>query len=408
MQKYTLFCLLISHLFLLNSYSTSISLSEVLKQVNQNPQIKAAYLEIENKLNTKDSTLGNMLPDLSLKSTFTKQYPGNIFNAGEQQLTVLTLVQPLFKGFKEIKAWKIAEKQISAQKQITKSLQLEVHLQVVNIYFELLQMQEEIKLNQELLTLSKQREQELTQRVKIGQSRMSELIAAKSQTLNAQIKLNESQNNNLKLKNNLLTLLGNTTNAITPIPPSSLETIQQSKLDYNKHPAFLAASYIYEASQEGIDVLQADHSPTLDVRGNYYLDQQGTFNQREWDVSVNLVLPIYSGGKTSAAVKTAKTQAQQAYLEREKIKLEIKNQIEQIFYDYQNASTNHKTLEKAVALSFQNYQLIKDEYKLSLVTNLEVISALNQYIEEKRNYKALGNKAMNSAYQLKLIEGVAL
>ena len=139
MQKYKLICLIISPLFLINSYSASISLLEVLKQVDQNPQIKAAYLEIENKLNIKDSTLGNMLPDLSLRSTFTKQYPGNIFNAGEQQITALTLVQPLFKGFKEIKSWKIADKQISAQKQIAKSLQLEVHLQVVNLYFDILQ-----------------------------------------------------------------------------------------------------------------------------------------------------------------------------------------------------------------------------------------------------------------------------
>lgn len=44
-------------------------------------------------------------------------------------------------------------------------------------------------------------------------------------------------------------------------------------------------------------------------------------------------------------------------------------------------------MREAVALHEENYKQVTKEYRLGLVTNLEVLSALNQLFENKRAYE---------------------
>jgi outer membrane protein TolC len=349
-----------------------------------------------------------ILPNISFKHDYTKQDDGgNPFIQTNQRTTNIQVLQPLYGGLREIRALKMANLGLTIAKLSKKLTDLEVAKIVADSYFDLLHNQKQLRLNQELLNLSRERVDFMQKRVKIGRSRQSELLSARSQVLTVESQIEALELEGKNLWQRIYTLLSVEPFALNEI---NLNMTLKNRQDYlsilTQHPWQQVLNFQMEQAREKISFDKGAHQPTVDLRGNYYFQRDGVFNQADWDFSINLNIPIYEGGATVNAVKQSMTELKILELEKNKKMRELEEEFAFYFDQVQKSKTQLKKMDEIVNLSQKNYQLQRQEYNLGLVNNLEVLQSLNQYIQSKKEYATLYYHTLKAYKKLMILTGV--
>jgi len=395
--------------FVQSNLAHSLDLKSALQRVNANDAYLNSAQRVFLKESQSDEIQSSLFPSLSLKGRFTRQDQGTSYSKKQQESLTLTFLQPLYRHFKEWKALEVADQQLEAEQNLKEATSREISQFIVVAYFELLSSEQEIQHMEELLLLSKEREKDLRSRVSIGKSKKSDLLSAQAQTLNVQGQLDGVKSGRNKAASRLERLIqvqlgekGSLREPKMVVPPNFKSPL------WEQYPALKAARILEQAAKRQISISRADYFPALDLEGNYYLHQSGSFNQRDWDASLVLSFPLFEGGKTVSAVQSSSIRWQQSVLDSFRVQRDFKEKISLIYSDYQFGDERLKLLEKAVQVNFRNYQELQREYRLGLVTNLDVISALNQYIEEKKEFTHVKNSVLSAGYQLLTLSGGTL
>lgn len=403
MIKYLLALTIIS----IPAFAKTYGLSEVLELANkQNQQILDSRIQTQSSEVQKSQLTANVLPSISLRHDYTQQDMGNRFIGDTQEQTYLRLTQPLFKGLKEWKALDVAKLGIKASELNERITKIDIHSRLVDVYGRILAMDKFLSLNKDILELATKRVSYLQRRVKIGRSRESELLLAKSQQVSIERNLESlSLQRNLAIGefSVLLGLDGNMQLSPITIPNKVVSAQYLDQVD--NHPMVQLWDIYEQQATKTISMNRADHYPEINLTGNYFLDQSGVFNPQDWNVSVNVVLPLYEGGATVSATKLAMLQEKQAQLQgtlaKRQLKVTLKNFIQQINKTIEQT----KKLKEIVSLNQKNYQTLNKEYNLGLVNNLEVIQSLNQYNQSQIDLAQVQIDSAVAYTKLKLLVG---
>ena len=126
--------------------------------------------------------------------------------------------------------------------------------------------------------------------------------------------------------------------------------------------------------------------PKLDLSSNLYVFKEGstTYEASKWDVGLTLTIPLFEGGKSIAGLSEAVNKKLMAELDFQEAQRELKVEMRQsydLFKKYQNQLSVN---EKALALAKRSYDETLSDYRLGLVSNLDVLSSLNLYLDRKR------------------------
>jgi outer membrane protein TolC len=230
---------------------------------------------------------------------------------------------------------------------------------------------------------------ELNQFKKIGRSRMSEVLTAQAQqaALKAQLKQIRGQ---LKAQRAVLVFLTGF-DLDVPIHRPNTEGVASKPIEeclsrVDIRPDVRADMARAKAADDGISVARAGHLPTLGLQGDYYLERTGAQKDVNWDVMLNLTVPLFSGGIVQAQVGQAVSKRDQAELQVSRTRRLARQQIQQFFENLTGDREQMEGYREASALSERNYKEELREYRLGLVTNLDVLQALNGFQESKRSF----------------------
>ncbi len=139
------------------------------------------------------------------------------------------------------------------------------------------------------------------------------------------------------------------------------------------------------SAEEGIPIARAGHFPTLGLQADYYLDRTGALNGVKWDGLLILTLPIFSGGVVSAQVSQAVVQRDQAEYQVSKTKRTAIQQIKTFWQNYVGDKRQFEAYTSATDLAEKAYREQTRQYRFGLVTNLDVLTALTNFIEDERS-----------------------
>ena len=144
-------------------------------------------------------------------------------------------------------------------------------------------------------------------------------------------------------------------------------------------------------------IAQSKLWPEISIDTNLYEKREGFQSGIDWDLLLNINIPIARGGEAIGEIKKALSERKRARLtlteSRRRAELEIKQA-----YDAWNSSLEEiQALKAAVDASQKNYELQKEDYTRNLVNNLDVLQALEflndarieadrAYFENKINY----------------------
>lgn len=334
-----------------------------------------------------------LLPTVSGVASLTWQdplpagTPSNPSNLSQQHVSRITATQPLFRGMREYAALRQTQDLLSATRQDYRQAEVALYKDVLQNFYTILALESDQRNYQEEIRLNRERETEIRARVRIGRSRDSELLNEQSSisTLRATV---EQLSGQLQVAREAFAFLSGL-DAVTTLQdsvnmPEQLEPLSAYLAGISNRPDVHAAQQRLVAASEGIAIARGEHYPSLDLNANYYLERPGYLQDSKWDVQLLLTIPLYAGGSIQSKVREAGAQRNQAELTQSQLLRQADQEIRSLYQSVMSNLSQLQALVTATAASKKSYAAQVRDYRLGLVTNLDVLQALTAYQQNQR------------------------
>jgi len=309
-----------------------------------------------------------------------------------------TISQPLFQGFKAIGALTGAGSYKREQKEAWIRAKELLYRDVAFAFYSVLRFKKEIQINREIHKLLQERVRELEEREKIGRSRLSEVVTARTGLKTLEANLAGIKGSYSTAQFLLEFLIG------ISIEGRKLEDKESDNVGSRNLGDFLlfadersdvkAAEQAVKTAKSGIIVAQSGFWPTISFNHNQYMRREGFNNKVDWDLLFTVDVPLFSGTATVGQVKDSWSIMKQKKLSLSLAKRQAELEIKQSYEGWHFSRERHLAMNEAVALAEEDYKLQSDEYRRSLVNNLDVLTSLRTLNETSRD-------ANEAFYQMK-------
>ena len=316
--------------------------------------------------------------------------------------------QTLFAGFREFAAMKGQKKEIAARQDTVIRAKILLYEDVANLFFTIADRDREMDSLTNLLRLSSDRVQELKKRVAIGRSRESEILSTESQTANLESRLEAARGFREAALAVLNTLLGVQATAILDDRPEALPPAPLDRyLDrVAQRPDVAAAESRRLSRGHFVDSAKRIYWPTLDLTGNYYVKRVGANEPIDWDALLLLNAPFYTSGQTQSLVRLAESDERSAALQLSQVRREAEGEVRERHRNLLSLLAQVEKLKRSEDLARRNYTAQQKDYRLGLVTNLDVLTALNIWEDTQSALDTARLAAKNVALRLDLAAGI--
>jgi outer membrane protein len=394
-------------LFLLQTQAHALTLKESFEsalRTNELDNINNALINQNEEIRKENR--GNYFPKLYARGTYLKQDNVDI----DQKTVGLNLAHTIYRGGRDRLLVESSEKSIAIAENQKISDRLSLYLSVIQAYYNYFLNLNDYKNLELLKKQSSERVNETSKRVRVGRTRRGELLQAQAQlaTADAQIfngagLLKESEERFFRL-----TGLNRTNNNFTETIsiPSEMKPLSfyldsaYSKADVKNRELRI------ELAELDVSQAKAQFLPTLDLASNYYFNKRNstTFRDSKWDVGLTLNFPLFEGGANRARLNEQVQKREQAIYTLNDTKKNIEIEISGRYETFRRYMEQIQAYELAFDKTQSSYEETLRDYRLGLVSNLDVLSSLNLYLDSKRNNEKTKIQALMS---LRLLEAAA-
>ncbi|MFH0763521.1 MAG: TolC family protein [Candidatus Omnitrophota bacterium] len=363
--------------------------------------------------------LSIMLPHISFVSADIQQarpdgavtaISGAAVSTTKDSQRQFTITQTLFNGFKAfagIKGSKFEREQFINQKIRAEQLLL---VDVASSFYLLIEKREDLKALQKIRVALLNRITELRQRERLGRSRPSEVVNAKAQLFGVDSDIELTKNQEVVARQLLEFLVGGSVYSINDRydMPSDLQPINYYVAKSDQRPDVKATKFGWEVARKQAQIVNSDFLPSVDVTANYYTQRTGFDKGVDWDVTLNVNVPIFDGGLTIGRSNEAIAKAHQQELTYKRTRRLAPYDIRDSYVRLGTAIKVYKLLEKEYKTAKLNYHLQKKDYLLSLVNNLDVLAAIQTLQNAQRDFIRAMYGAKRQYWQLRVAVGESM
>jgi outer membrane protein len=364
-----------------DAFLLALSKSESLAQQNE----AIAGLEAAER-----ALRSNFLPRLDFNGTrFQQDTPDSTVQPSKTQ-GMFSIRQSLFSGMRDYLSAKAAGTQTEAAKLDMARARQSLYLNVARAYLDLLAAQWDIDVRNEQLKITRDRLEELRSRERIGRSRSSEVLAAQSQLAQDEAQLQNALGSERVCQQVLKFLTG----AQEDMAPAHVSLPSPPAIDGFLRGAEARADISarrkdLETAATRVDIQGRQRWPSLDAEANYYIKRPHSSSGINWDALLTLQIPLYTGGQTGAQTDQASAAKRSAGLALTLVRRQAETEVRQAYETLIYSVSTTDTLSKAMKLARENTQAQIQDYKLGLVTNLDVLNAMNSLLQIRiQHYQA--------------------
>ena len=344
-----------------------------------------------------------LYPQISAEAGYTRQKVteisaggtslGTFGNPRDYGTMTLKLDQHIYQFGKVWSARKIAKHYFNSSKFRHIRQVKEILFNVSARYYEMLLGREAIEIAENALERAEKQMAQAKARFDVGVLTQTDVLRARVQVAESQENLERAKNQydialeNLALEIGLESLPGPLAEPPEkPFAPAPLSDLYQTAL--SKRQDFRQAEQQLRVAEERVDFEQADFFPRLSIEGQYIRTDTSElfYGEREdWQATLKLSYPLFTGWRTSAEVDQAKSRRKEAAAAMSRLKKEIRNQVRSVYLNIRTQKKVIQQLEEQVKSAKRNYQQVNAQFEQGLVTAVDQVDAFTALNEaEKR------------------------
>ena len=317
--------------------------------------------------------------------------PSGTFTSPQPQVN-FALSQPLFSGLREYAAMAASKHQGQAAELQLKRARILLFQDVSNAFYLIMNLDTQLANDRMAIDMIANRIKELNRFEDLGRSRHSEVVFAESQKaaleaqeafLKGQIEVARELLSFLAGKDLSLTKLSDKLDRVRALDPEESLLARA----YNRTDVQALDKQVL-AQEDQMRLAKGAWAPTVSFLGNYYLKRISSLEPIRWDAGLTAGLPLFAGGGQVAAVRQAQSQVNQARYNFELGLRQARTQIHSAYMILRAAANTTDAAEKSYLKAEESYRLESKEYRLGLVTNLDVLQALNALVSAKTAFDA--------------------
>lgn len=369
-----------------DSFRAAMSRTETIQQGEQK------VVQADENVN---QVVATVLPTIAFNASHTIQPLPNDpiaqqFSPRHQTTASVGFTQPIFRGFREFAGLDGAKHLRSAEQASQEKRVADLYQSVASTYLTVLSLEQDLQTLREQSDLYGSRINELGARVRRGESNETDVVTAQASesSLQAEIRLVQSQILTARENLRFLTGLPTTEKLVDPnlLAGNRLEPLDAYLKRIDERPDVKAARESFEASQNNVSIARSNHFPSLDAFGNYYFVRPGFLSDLKWDVGVRLTVPLFEGGGTQAKFRAAVSQRTEWELAWQRARRAAEEEIRSLHGGLLARLDHIKSLERSVALTEKNSNLLQRDYRRGLARNIDVQEALTALRTTRRSY----------------------
>ena len=328
----------------------------------------------------------------------------NIYHAQNSSQTTFNLSANivLFDGLQMKYNIDQARANMQASEANMQAIQSQIRMNISSMYLQVLLCKELLKVAENQLEDTQLKLQRDSALVAVDRLPEGELYTLQAQAAREELEVTQRQNN---LQLALLDLaqaieLENVSEFNIAMPSAeelhggllpNNEEVYQTALQHR--PEIKALEYQIQANESALKGTKSAYSPTLSAGANVgtgYYDMQGADNQPfgtqmrdnfSASVGLNLQVPIFDKLQTSTRVKQQKLALQNAILDLEQQKNDLRKEIDQSYYNARNAYAEQIAAEKAEQSTAEALRYITQKYEAGRATAYEYQEARNNHLQ---------------------------
>lgn len=257
--------------------------------------------------------------------------------------------------------------------------------QVLRAFYAVLLNEEVVRLRQESIVRAERHLQTAQERFQAGVVPRLELLRAEVELKNAQSAWSEAQRNLDKSKIFLAKLIGRDDRQVAvsgvfkfdPIRLNEEEVIAKAT---SARSDIQAIRLQQQMSQSQIALAKSGNKPNLFLFSGYnVVNGFDPLNPDKfvdnYNIGVQLAMPLFDGFATSHKVQQAELQQHQIRLQEQEMKDLVRLQVRQAIVTLQQAEDKIKTQEENIVLAKEALQVAERQYQDGLVSSIEVLDA---------------------------------
>lgn len=364
-------------------------------------QAREQYLRARADLTTARAQI---LPYVSLEDTYFKQNKVTIGASSGAGLTfadqrneaLVRVQQPIFSGLREHYFASSARATVRALRHGLDDAGRLLFEDTAGLFYDALQSDARVKTLQDTVRVERERVREIDARREVGLARRTEVLLAQSQLGDDESLLTGALNDSLVARQRLALLAGvpaelplrdeieipegpDATDSETAVE-ALLSEARENRADLKQ------AHNAVDAARAQVSFARGGYYPTVGLNATWILDRYNfsEFNEKtDWTAEVDFRFPVFDGGRTRASVARSRSTLRDAEIARDDLERRIRLDVHEHWLTLQSGLAQLKTDETRLSYADENYRLIREEYREGLATNLEVITAQNQYLSAR-------------------------
>ena len=389
---------------LMTSVVSAQNIEDIYQQVLQSaPQLQIDSMGVKIGLAREQQAFGALLPQVSIRSSWTESeqlretFSSNVTESYSGERYSLSVDQSLINmpKYYEWKRSKEVSKQFEFKRKENASL---LRLDMIGRYFHLLNAGANLAVSRENRLATEKKREHIRALYKLQRVKVTELFELEAQyDMSMSREIDAMQARDLARGG-----LGELTNSpivnISPLKKTGyfMERVEDldewTALSVTKNYKLKGLQKIIDAARRNVEKMSSGHYPTLGLqlsknKSDIGFESASTRPTLTEVATLNLSIPIYSGGTTNARLYEASHQLEIAQLQYELEKRKIIKELKDMFLGVNGMISRVEAANQAVKSAGKSNQAMKRSFELGIATVSEVLDDQYLFSEAKRQHQ---------------------
>ena len=324
----------------------------------------------------------------------------------------LTMVQPLFTGFRTVAATSEAENTIRAERARLEAVEQTVLLRAATSYVDVVRDQAVLDLNIGNEQVLDRQLEAIGDRFRVGEVTRTDVSQAEARKARATANRVQAAGNLERSRAAFLNAVGVAVPGrlapATAVPDLELTYDAVLKTALQSHPDVIAARYDEAAREDTIDGVRGELLPRLNLEATAARDLQASSEKSRLNTVEGflvLTIPLYESGSVRSRLRQAKQNAAQTRLRTDQVQRDSTERATQSWEALQTARASIKAFQTQISSSEIALEGVQRENSVGSRTVLDVLDAEQELLDAKVNMVRAQRDELVAVFQLKLAVG---